>query len=131
MTLGEFLCGILPRLGSNRDLPQWPPDCFALCLSVLKRTGAYVRVFSNWPPGDQHEGSLEKWAADTRKLGEKWRKSWISGQPFTDLNGPWQELLESFDDPLDQLISDIPLCEALIRLTAVADEASESSPARR
>jgi predicted amidohydrolase len=126
ITLGEFLCGILPRLRSNRDLPQWPPDCFALCLSVLKRTGAYVRVFSKWPPGEHDEGSLDKWVADTQELGAKWRRSWIFDQPFMDLNTAWQEVIESFDLPLKHVNWQNPLCDTLIRLTAVADEASES-----
>ncbi len=45
---------------------------------------------------------------------------------FTDLDTEWQEVLESFDLPLNQVSWQSPLCEALIRLIAVADEASES-----
>ena len=63
LTLGEFSRQILPRLSSDKTFPKWPPDCFALCLSVLKRTGAYVPLLSDWPPRPRRADALGVWVS--------------------------------------------------------------------
>jgi hypothetical protein len=128
LTIGEFLTGVLPRLQSDRTFPAWPPDCFALCLALLRRTGAYSQLFSNWPPEGKAEGALENWAASVCDLGAKWRTGWSR---FDDLTAEWERVCDSFDLPLDSVDQDRPLLEALIKLGAVADEASESVGAPR
>jgi hypothetical protein len=125
LTLGEFSHQILPRLGSDKTFPNWPPDCFALCLSVLKRTGAYTRLLSNWPPRPRPADALGGWVSEARSLGEKWRQSWNAGTSFTQLSGAWEVLCDSFDVPLDEIILQPPIGKALIRIVAAADEASE------
>lgn len=125
LTLGEFACQILPRLGSDKTFPNWPPDCFALCLSVLRRTGAYVRLLSDWPPDPRPVDALAAWVDEARRLGDAWRRSWNAGSNFTQLSGPWNVLCDSFDLPLDEIILQSPICGALIRIVAAADEASE------
>jgi hypothetical protein len=126
LTVGEFLEGILPRLRTDRAFPRWPPDCFALCLALLRRTGAYSQLFLYWPPAGETEGALEKWATGVRQLGEKWRRVWTQQQPFSDLAREWQLVCESFALPLHAASHHRPLLEALMKLVAVADEASES-----
>jgi hypothetical protein len=126
LTLGEFFRQILPRLSSDRTFPNWPPDCFALCLSVLKRTGAYMPLLSDWPPRPRRSDALSAWARKARKLGKKWRQSWNAGTNFTQLSGEWDILCAAFDVPVDEIIGQPPICEALIRIVAAADEASES-----
>jgi hypothetical protein len=123
LTLGEFLCQILPRLSSDRTFPNWPPDCFALCLSVLKRTGAYMPLLSDWPPRPRRSDALSAWASKARKLGKTWRQSWNAGTNFTQLRGEWGVLCDSFETPLDEIIGQLPICEALIGIVAAADEA--------
>ena len=126
LKLGEFLYGLLPRLRTKPAIPAWPPDCFALCVSLLRRTGAYTRIFSNWPPPSDTDATLEKWVADTRRPGELWRQSWNSGEAFRLLDDGWQTLCDGFDLPLDELILQRRLCDVLVRIASVADEASES-----
>src|SRR5271157_4766559 len=79
-TIGEFLIGILPRLQNDTTFPWWPPDCFGLCLALLKRTGAYAQALRDWPP-EPKEGALAAWTHTVRKLGEKW-------QPFESKDYP-------------------------------------------
>ena len=129
LTIGEFIGGILPRLQKNRSFPQWPPDCFAICLALLKRTGAYSQLLLDWPPGRGTEGALDRWTSGVRGLGAKWRATWQEGTPFKDLGAEWQVICESFARPLDSTNGDRPLLDALIKIVAVADEASESAGA--
>jgi hypothetical protein len=129
LTIGEFLEGILPRLHTDKTFPRWPPDCFALCLALLRRTGAYSQLFLHWPPAGETEGALEKWTTDVRKLGEKWRRAWSQHHCFSDLAAEWQLVCESFAWPLESVSQDRPLLEALMKLVAVADDASESAGA--
>jgi hypothetical protein len=101
LTLGEFSRQILPRLSSDATFPNWPPDCFALCLSVLKRTGAYMPLLSDWPSRPRLADALGGWVSEARDLGEKWRESWNAGTNFAQLSGAWDVLCGSFDVPLD------------------------------
>ena len=126
ITIGEFLSGILPRLHIDKAFPGWPPDCFALCLALLRRTGAYAQLFLDWPPHGKEEGALETWTNGARELGEKWRKAWKSQHPFIDLAAEWQIVCESFSLPLHSANQSRPLIEAVMKLVAVADEASAS-----
>ena len=121
-TIGEFLVGILPRLQNDTTFPWWPPDCFALCLALLKRSGAYAQLLRDWPPSKDR--TLSIWAARVRKLGEKWQRSQPKDYP-DDLEGEWQVVCQSFAIPLKELREQRALCEALMKLVAVADEACE------
>jgi len=125
LTIGEFLTGILPRLQTDQDFPGWPPDCFALCLALLRRTGAYSQLFLHWPPAGATEGALEKWTSSVRDMGEKWRTAWGQRQPFGDLAAEWQLICECLALPLHSADHNLPLLEALMKVVAVADEASE------
>jgi len=127
LTIGEFLIGILPRLGSNTTFPRWPPDCFGLCLSLLKRTGAYAQLLRDRPPWLDRNGSLEAWRGIVRDLGGEWKKRWQLGKPesFDDLAVEWQIARQAFSLPLSKTRDQRSLCEALIRLVAVADQACE------
>ena len=122
-TIGEFLIGILPRLQNDTTFPWWPPDCFALCLALLKRTGAYAALLRDWPL-DSKGGALEAWSAQTRELGEKWQRSQPKAYPG-DLEGEWQVVCQSFAMLLKETRDQRALCEALMTLGAVADEACE------
>src|SRR5208337_1933999 len=114
-----FLIGILPRLQNNTTFPWWPPDCFGLCLALLKRSGAYTQLLRDWPP-DSKGAALEAWSARTRGLGEAWQKS----QPKTypgDLENEWQVVCQSFAMLLRETRNQRALCESLMNLAAVAD----------
>ncbi len=83
-------------------------------------------LLSDWPRGLRSTDALDGWVTETRKLGEMWRQSCNAGVNFTHLSGAWDVLCKAFDLPLDELMSQNPICEALIRIVAAADEASES-----
>ena len=125
-TIGQFLAGILPRLQNDTKFPSWPPDLFALSLALLKRTGAYNRVLQDWPPDRDNEDTLENRTSRIRRLGGDWRTAIRLGQKeqFNVLNEEWEALCRSFDRPLSAVRSRL-LCEAVMKLVAVADEASE------
>lgn len=130
VTIGQFLTGILPRLRSDAKFPWWPPDCFALCLTLLKYTGAYTQLLQDWPPDRGKKEALAHWTSSVRELGKEWRTAIHLKRPFSDLsiNGlsnEWQLLCDSFPQPLWKVGRDHLLLRALMKLIAVADEASE------
>jgi hypothetical protein len=125
LTIGEFIIGILPDLRRNTRMPSWPPDCFGLCLALLRQTGAYAQLLTDWPPGPTRGGALKTWTDKVHKLSQRWRRSWQAGGSFDDLADEWQIICQSFDVPLGQTREKRTLCEALMTLTAVADEACE------
>ena len=120
LTVGEYLSGILPRLEKNREFPEWPPDCFALCISLLRRTGAYSSLFTEAP------ADLDSWATSATILGRKWRAACTQAKPFTDLLKEWAAIFAAFNHPLSSVCQDRSLCGALTKLVTAADEASES-----
>lgn len=126
-TIGQFLAGILPRLQNDTKFPSWPPDLFALSLALLKRTGAYNRVLQDWPPDRDNEDTLENRTSRIRRLGGKWREAIRLHQEeqFDSLTKDWEALCRSFDLSLSALARNRVLCDAVLRLMAVADEASE------
>src|SRR5580698_1541666 len=111
LTAGEFLAGLLPRLRRNKAFPAWPPDCFAVCLSLLRRTGAYSQLFMKWPPGKK-TARLSGWTKMTQRLGRQWRIAWKKGKPFTGLENEWSTVCASFVQPLYSVGDDRRLCEA-------------------
>jgi len=124
-TVGEFLIGILPRFRRDKSLPSWPPDCFGLCLALLKRTGAYAQLLQHWPPGPANSRALKRWTTWASKLGGEWRKSWQSTESFDGVDQEWQVVRESFEVPLREAQDRHALCEALMKLVVLADEACE------
>ena len=120
LTLGEYLIGILPLLEDLETFPSWPPDCFALCMALLKRTGAYAQLLRDWPPAK--DAPLAAWTATIGDLGEKWRQHWF---PFEGLIDEWQIVCQSLELPLSDAREHGGLCEARMKLVATADEACE------
>jgi len=118
ITVGDFLIGILPRLHGDTSFPWWPPDCFGLCLALLKRTGGYVQLLRDWPAASGR--TLDSWTAEVRELGMKWRLDW-SG--FRALANEWQIVCNSFGLTLGQVSGEAKLCLALMTIAVVADEA--------
>jgi hypothetical protein len=114
----------------NQELPLWPPDAFALCLYVLQRSGAYCQVLSDWPPDRKlrNKESLQAWAKDVTKEGLNWRLGYIKRKPLSKLiQLRWQQIREGFPVPIEdlRLESHLGLCQALLELCAIADEACE------
>lgn len=114
---------MMPELAHDAELPRWPPDCFALCLSLLKATGGYAELFTKWP-GDAANGLvLNDWVSDTRALGARWREAYSAGREFNELDDSWRLILDDFNEVLPLIKRKPPLLKALMRIVAAADEA--------
>src|SRR5438270_14080369 len=74
ITIGEQIAYLMPRLKRNKSAPAWPPDMFAICVSLLHKSGSYCTVLEKWPP-------YSSWTTEIAKLGQIWRKAWKSGPP--------------------------------------------------
>jgi len=139
--LDELLEYLGPGLLAREQCPPWPPDVFALAASVLRRSGAYVRVLDLHPQSDIDLLGKE-WPAQVRKLAERWRKSLnesLSKRDSSDLeeerrlplvkvparlNTAWGLLRGSAAVPVAEILYDDKLCRALLLLCLVADETS-------
>lgn len=121
LTLGECIERLLPRGLDARRPPTWPPDLFAIAVSLLKRSGAYTAVVCAWPP----RGKRQKWAEEMRRVGRDWRKGWEprGGLPRQVL-GAWAVLAKARATPLTEIANKQRIVAALMLLLAASDEAS-------
>ena len=105
-------------------LLEWPPDVFALTNVVLTRAEAFRYALSvdDWPPrrfGD--------WAQAVEEAGRRW-SAWAEDRTgaLPDLVAEeWRVFCQGAEVPLEELAlgRDHRLCEALLTLHAIADEA--------
>ena len=127
LTIQKWLEGV----GRNRqpvsECPSWPPDLFAICASLLKRSGSYLRVFERGPGCSDWRGA--------RGPGVRWRQNIDAHRTVTAVNlkravprevlGDWATLIKSADRGVCDIGGDPKLSDALIRLAVVADAASD------
>ena len=107
---------------------EWPPDLFALTDVILDHTQAYRFVLS--PPGDATwpPDRLPNWAEAVEDAGRDW-SGWVEngqGAAVPDLLGQeWSIFREHIEMPLEDLADgrNWRMCEALLTLHAIADEA--------
>ena len=109
------------------ELLEWPADLFALTNVILKRTEAYRFVLSppsgeEWPPR-----RFPRWSDAVEDAGRQW-SVWLEDQesPFPELLAEeWTVFRERAGTPLEDLAEgrDWQMCEALLTLHAIADEA--------
>ena len=118
----------LDSLGRKKPrlCPIWPPDVYGISGALLKRSGAYLRIFEMHPP----DGYLK----DVQAVGVAWRKridaqrhptfdSLVRARP-NELNVSWEALMRARSLPISEIQSSRALTEHLIRMTLIADEAS-------
>lgn len=109
------------------ELLEWPPDLFALTEVILQRSEAYRFALSppagsNWPPAEVPDwpdaviGAARQWCA--------WVENRNGGIPRL-LAQEWGIVRARAEIPLSQLAEarDWRVCEALLTLHAIADEA--------
>jgi hypothetical protein len=134
LSIGEYLAFLLPRFRepSNREMPKWPPDVFALCAGLLLRSGSYCKVLTDWPPDMVPPGGTkEAWANKMRELGLAWRHQCNLSDDHADIQPPaealgmWTLLRQRWEDPLGQLTGprSARLFATALQLLAIADEA--------
>ena len=109
------------------ELLEWPPDLFALTDVVLGRSEAYRFALSppggvEWPPA-----RIPGWADAVSDAGQRW-SAWVedgTGAVPDLLAQEWEVFREAAGTPLEDLTEgrDWRLCEALLTLHAIADEA--------
>ena len=107
------------------ELLEWPPDPFALCNLILAETEAFrfsLAPTIRWPPARYPD-----WPSAVEEAGRLWG-AWVEdprGQIPGLLASEWRAFCERADVPLEQVAngSDWRLCEALLTLHALADEA--------
>lgn len=104
--------------GSTREVRhlEWPPDVFALAASVLKATGAYVEVLSEWRPKGMNAA---QWAGHARVVGRRWRQ--LDSVP-EEVMKSWSAVA-SFPGRLSEVSRSKKTTAALLQLVAFADEA--------
>jgi hypothetical protein len=106
-------------------LLEWPADMFALTNVILARSQAFR--FALAPAGDWPPSRYGDWSGAVEEAGRQW-SAWAQHQrgAIPDLlRQEWSVLRERADMPLERLATggDWRLCEALLTLHAVADEA--------
>jgi hypothetical protein len=110
------------------EVLEWPPDLFALTDVILDHTQAYRFVFSapgneTWPPA-----GFANWAEAVEGAGRDW-SSCIENPEGAAVPGllaqEWNHFREHVEMPLEHLAEgrDWRMCEALLTLHAIADEA--------
>ena len=106
---------------------NWPADLFALTYVILERSEAYRFVLSPppgrvWPPK-----SFPSWADMVEEAGRQW-SVWLDDKEIAFpglLADEWRVFCDRADMPLDELAEgrDWRMCEAVLTLHAIADEA--------
>jgi hypothetical protein len=107
------------------ELLEWPPDLFALANVVLTRAEAFRFALSpvdEWPPSRHHD-----WAQAVEEAGRRW-SVWVEDRTAAlpdSLVEEWGLFRERAETPLEELAMgrDSRMCEALLTLHAIADEA--------
>jgi hypothetical protein len=107
------------------NLLEWPPDVFALTNLILARSEAFRFALSpvgDWPPGRNPD-----WEVAVDQAARGWG-AWTEdheGEIPGLVTGEWRVLRERTGLPIDQLArgQDWRLCQALLTLHAIADEA--------
>lgn len=128
LSIKDHLTRILPRLARVRErrAPLWPPDVFALVMSLIQASGIYTSVLNEWPPAPNSQASSENWAEKMRKRGASWRE--IAGEAKmrvpSFIERRWKILMDFIELPLIEIRQNRALAVALFEMAAMADEAS-------
>jgi hypothetical protein len=107
------------------ELLDWPPDVFAFANVLLDRSEAFrfaLTPIEEWPPR-RYPG----WVGLVEEAAREW-SAWTEDGRSTPpelVHDVWGAVRERADSPLEELAEgrDLRLCESLLTLHAVADEA--------
>ena len=106
-------------------LLDWPPDVFAVANVILGRSEAFRFALS--PAGDWPPRRFADWALEVEEAGLQW-SAWVEDGRGTIpdlLQEEWSAFRERAHVPLEQVATgqDWRMCQALLTLHAIADEA--------
>lgn len=130
LTIGEHLTYILPRLGTDRKIPAWPADVFALCTSLLQKSGSYIHALNQWPPVPPNGKPPDSraWTTSARGIGDDWRLAWISrGGVPPHVEELWLQLVNAWEKPIREFLRGSDKCAlsaVVLELAVLADTAS-------
>jgi hypothetical protein len=98
--------------------PAWPPDAFAIVASILRKSAAYVQC-------GQIRRS-KRWRENMQAWGLAWRASSSRARALAteEVNQRWATVIRNQNIPLERLEQNGELCDALLEIIALADEAS-------
>jgi hypothetical protein len=107
------------------EILEWPPDLFALTNLLLGRSEAFRFALSpleEWPPS-----RVPRWADEVEEAGRVW-SAWVEdghGELPDLLAEEWGAFRKRAEMSLEELVHgrDWRMCEALLTLHAIADEA--------
>lgn len=128
LTIKVWLEGIGLKKAPIDECPAWPPDLFALAGTLIRRSGAYLRVF-------EHRDEAG-YAKDIETAAQQWRgrldeitedlvsTADLRDAPTADIRAGWERLIQAQELAISDINKDDALAEELIRLTLIADEAS-------
>jgi len=107
------------------ELLEWPPDVFALTNMVLERSEAFR--FALGPPGEWPPAHYDDWSQAVTEAARQW-SGWVDkrrGAVPELVVEEWRAFRQRALVPLEQLAAGCEgrLCEALLTLHAIADEA--------
>jgi hypothetical protein len=124
MTIGELLAYLYPEKALSEAV-NWPPDIFALCAAVLQKSGAYTTAVTKWPPQNGKPMSASEWTSFIAGEGSKWRAGVVNKNIPSNIKNWWEIVIQGQTKSLDNLKNERALCDALLQLSAAADEACE------
>ena len=119
LTVEQFCNYVAPATWDKTELLEWPPDVFALVASLLLKSGAYCYAVSGW----KRKPSLNAWTKRMTRYGQQWHAN--SKEPPSRVRQLHRRLTTKRNRQVTvSSLRDHPkLCEALLELCAVADEA--------
>jgi len=107
--------------------PEWPPDLFAVCATLVSLSGCYAHAAVTGGTANSIDSSREA-PSRVRRLGRVWREADREGRPelTAHLAKLWRVLLRAGHEPAARRLgADLPdWCAAALELLALADEAS-------
>ena len=122
-TVGSYWNAFSP-VPAWSDVPSWPPDVFAFANLVLDHTEAFR--FGVAPPRGRHWPPTLRWNETIVTAARAWREAIAADEPPPELvRRLWGVVSGCRETPMTELRSGTPwrLCEALLTLHALADEA--------
>lgn len=127
LTIQSWLEGVGRKRRPPEECPHWPPDLYAIAGGLLKRSGAYLRVFDRIARSESYLDGIDA-------IGDAWRArieglpkrvtipALLSARPKGVLQ-LWKRLIAHKETKISEVRDSKSLSEDLIRMTLIADEA--------
>lgn len=124
---------LVDSLVSSDFKPNWPPDVFGVVGTILSESGAYTRVLDGWPPKSLLTRGVPPgpervriWAEWVVQKGAEWRSAAAAAKDAPkEVRTRWEKILSFRDQPVTAARTKRALADALLELSALADQASE------